>query len=490
MIFKAGAQDAKVIKERIVYAAPRLKRDELRHDGQENLESVLWLQPMMKALGLPETCQQDFANCRVTLQPEKQKSRHGRQQVQSYKIQLTFPVEVNPDAIICSIGKAALWNRQFNLYPERTSFYSASLRWPHEKQPAKAQVAWNDQIDMFRCLATDLGQRDAGAFARLVASCTGDLNKKPSRFIGETNDKQWRAAVERTGLLRLPGEDARIWRAISENDTQKEGDSGKPFDFREELWGERGRMARDWEKDDTADLMRLLEVPPEDKNLTLLVDNWRDELTFPEQNDKLLIAIRRYQSRIARLHRWCWLLQGDEKQRQTAWEEIRECEDNRLISSEQRTGAAKRDPRLIGELEFELRERLKIVQERLVRIANRILPLRGRSWAWEKHPQATAKNPLHHLTQNGPNLDSPDRPVWIRGQRGLSLRRIDALFFYIVELFEQIGTWVLYGFVSSDGRFPAYFSRHLRSQAPSQCRAHHGRLRLPRSILGLPVSAR
>jgi hypothetical protein len=57
--------------------------------------------------------------------------------------------------------------------------------------------------------------------------------------------------------------------------------------------------------------MRLLEAVETDgegeERWTLLPENWRTALSFPEQNDKLLIALRRYQSRISRLHRW-WLV--------------------------------------------------------------------------------------------------------------------------------------------------------------------------------------
>jgi hypothetical protein len=173
--------------------------------------------------------------------------------------------------------------------------------------------------------------------------------------------------------------------------------------------------------------MRSLEVPPDDKDLSLLAEGWRDLLSFPEQNDKLLVAMRRYQSRIARLHRWCWFLKGDDKQQKTAWDEIGECEDTRLISAEQRARAPKRDPRVSTELKSQLEERLKLAPALLIRIANRILPLRGRSWHWEAHSASTKENTLHHLIQCGPKLDSQERPVWLRGQRGLSLERIEQI---------------------------------------------------------------
>ena len=402
---------------RIHYAAPRLCRDRLRAAGDSNLYEAPWLQPMMEALGLDEAPDRvNFANCRITLQPANERN-----------IQLAFPVEVNTEKLRAAVARGAVWEKQFNLHPDGDNFYNASLRWPHEKQPTKPPIPWHEQLTCFRCLATDLGQRDAGAFARLLASCDGSLDKRPSRFIGKTGHKTWRAALERSGLFRLPGEDAQVWRERSTLDKSDPEDSGKLFDFREELWGERGRPARPWEADETAELMKQLEVPVDDEKLSLLRGTWREELSFPEQNDKLLIALRRYQSRIARLHRWCWFLKGDEKQQSTARTEIAECDDTRLVTPDLKARVEKRDPRAAAELESQLCQRLELAPRLLVRIANRILPLRGRSWHWEKHPAATEENPLHHLTQRGPSLDSKERSVWLRGQRGLSLKRIEQI---------------------------------------------------------------
>lgn len=401
---------------RLSYSAPRLCRDELRQEGDTNIDSVPWLQPMMKALDFSNMDTTDFSNCRVTLQPYNVND-----------IQLTFPLEVIPDKLIAQLGKAAQWKRQFNLHPDGDNFYSATLRWPHEKQLSNPPQPWWESLSRLSVSAVDLGQRDAGGFARLEVRANYDFGEKPSRFIGETPDKKWRAVLERSGLFRLPGEDAQVWREKNKLDERNPEDSGKLFDFREELWGEHGHPARLWEADETAELMRLLEAPPEDKELTLLSDDWRDSLSFPEQNDKLLVAMRRYQSRIARFHRWCWFLQGEDKQQKTAWDEIADCEDTRLISAEQCARAKNHDPRLREELETQLRKRLKLVVDLLVRIANRILPLRERSWRLETHPASTDKNILHHLTQSGPSLDSKEKPVWLRGQRGLSLKRIEQI---------------------------------------------------------------
>ena len=57
-------------------------------------------------------------------------------------------------------------------------------------------------------------------------------------------------------------------------------------------------------------------------------------LTFPEQNAKLLIALRRAQSFASKLHRWCWFLDPQDEvdrkdqaaRRRTAIKEIAEAD--------------------------------------------------------------------------------------------------------------------------------------------------------------------
>ena len=136
------------------------------------------------------------------------------------------------------------------------------------------------------------------------------------------------------------------------------------------------------------------------------------------------MALRRYQSRIASLHRWCWFLRGNGQKKSSARKEIADCEDTRLVSDELKTQIGKSDPRVLELLRDDLYKRLKRAPRFLEEIANRILPLRGRSWQWKPHPDATSENPLHLLTQSGPSKDSKGHPVWLRGQRGLSFKRV------------------------------------------------------------------
>jgi len=444
----------KPVRVRISYTAPRLRRDALREGFDDELESSRWVSPLLQALGISEPKErQDLSSCAVSLMPHWHQAR-PEPDTPPDALLLNFPIDLEcvelqraiygfrgqsgpeffripPDAKTKSKKAQGFWNYQFRGRKESKTFFPMWLSWPHEGPEAGEFRSWHEALSSFRCLAADLGQRDAGAFARLRAACEGSLDPRSSRFIGQTAGTRWRAAVERAGLFRLPGEDAIVWREKSSQDQNNPEDSGRPFAFREELWGERGRPARPWEADETAELMRLLEAVETDgegeERWTLLPENWRTALSFPEQNDKLLIALRRYQSRISRLHRWCWFLRGDPRQQNTAVAEIDECDDRRLVSPELKALVANRDPRGREQLESQLRQRLDAAPRLLVRIANRILPLRGRSWRWEKHSRATDENPLHHLTQNGPKLDTPERPVWLRGQRGLSFERIEQL---------------------------------------------------------------
>ena len=397
---------------RVHYSAPRLRRDELRTNGDKNLESTNWLQPMMKALGLPEHDTQDFSNCRILLQPSGEQN-----------IQLTFPVEVIPDKIIAGIGKANLWARQFNLHPDGEDFYNATLRWPHEKQPAKPPTPWFDLLDRFSCVSVDLGQRDAGAYAVIHASANAqkDFGKRPSRIIGATGEgaakKSWRAALIGSGMLRLSGEDRVEWRAPSQLENGE-----TEFGWREELFGERGRSATPEETEQCAKLFSDFGIKEND----LLPDNWRESLSFPEQNDKLLVAARRAQSKAARLHRWFWFLTDSkkEKQIQKAFEEIAGKETDIPENDQQKelVQLARKNQRelLLVKLKGQLQPLLDKLPDLLASVANRCLPLRKRSWHWGKHPQ---KSDCFLLEMTGPEL--PD--VKLRGQRGLSLERIEQI---------------------------------------------------------------
>ncbi|MDR0535376.1 MAG: type V CRISPR-associated protein Cas12b [Puniceicoccales bacterium] len=434
-----GKFDIQVAK--ITYSAPRLLRDNLRAGHslaeKENLHAAHWIQPMMAVLDIKESATVNFANCSLTLQAHKNPESPDKVP----DIQVTIPLPLSDDEVAkihAVTAKGDLWmDKQFNQHPEGETFHRATLRWPHEKLPKDPPKPWHERVDKFQVVSVDLGQRDAGAFARLLVSNDLDAaSMKKARFVGETDSRCWHAKLLRSGLFRLPGEDAKVWREQSPKDTDR-----KPlFDYREELWGERGRPARDWEADETARLMRELETVQKtaggNEIFDLLPEHWRDELSFPEQNDKLLIALRRYQSKLARLHRWIWFLEADAPKAWTEMEALlKPTADNlpfnsdavRFFDEEAKNFIARRDPRIKEKLLKQLNIRTDIVQAAAVAIANRVLPLRGRSWKWDAHPAATSENPIRLLSKSGPDLGTQEHPVWIRGQRGLSMERIEQI---------------------------------------------------------------
>ncbi|MDD2675966.1 MAG: type V CRISPR-associated protein Cas12b, partial [Methylacidiphilaceae bacterium] len=404
----------------ITYSAPRMGRDRLRQDSETSLDHVPWLQPMMQALGLEEPDTVDFGNCRITLQPSDRED-----------IQLTFPINVSPKKLTKHIGKDLLWRKQFKQHPEGKQFYNASLRWPHEKP--SPENPWYSKLNDFSILSVDLGQRHAGAFSMLGVCATpssGQEPKEPSRFIGEAGGKKWWARPEASRLLRLPGEDRKEWRAKTSLDT----DDGGSFDFREELHGSRGRMPRAFETEECHNL--LIASLGETHARSFLTAGWDDpkspwRLSFPEQNDRLLAAARRALYRMAQLHRWCWFLRGTDQRRSVAREQIRQAlgesddESKSWLPAELKNPATLDDSALVADcLARLLTNYLNSFPDLLVWLANRVLPLRGRSWKWEVHPKAGLGNRIHVLTQNGPALDRLERPIWLRGQRGLSMERI------------------------------------------------------------------
>lgn len=384
---KSGSMTVEPV--RFTYSAPRLRRDQLRGDSTENLFATPWIQPMMAAIGIPEPDTQNFANTRITLMPEAPDN-----------IQLVFPVDANSDNLKTYVAQGVSWNKQFNWGVKHTL---SSLRWPHEEKPkTPPDQYWWDMVSEFSSLSVDLGQRDAGAFARLDIS---QGYKDKARFIGETEGKKWFAAVKRVGLFRLPGEDTTVWR----NSSTLEDNKG--FAFREELFGEKGRSATYSETEDAVELLHGFGIEENE----LMSPGWREELSFPEQNDKLLVAARRFQSGLARLHRWIWFL-GDAQKTTVAIKEISESNSLPLIA----LANSGRHDEIVNNIRGELENSQRRLPLLLIRLANRILPLRGRSWEWSEHSQ---KSDCFILEQTGPAISG----VQIRGQRGLSMERIEQI---------------------------------------------------------------
>lgn len=511
---------------RIIFSAPRLRRDHIRVDKENSLGSVSLLQPMLEALGVaPELPEINFANCPMTLLAERRKRPNELAEDESdveqkkpdcYDLNLSFPVILEEEKLksheLFQHGKR--WTLQS--YPknktqgrvERHAQFQFSgdndkreiaLRWPIDREhfPRKGDEtpAWYATMDRFSCLSIDLGQREGGAYAVLDVRANGDFGKNkqgkpvPSRLIGNMDGKAWRAALTASGLLKLPGEDAQGFRPrlkVDENTlryskpSRRDTEQGKKF--REEPWGDAGRpplrLGDPGALIDETDQARALLGKDGFDQLDIMPPGWdkrRDreswsepntELSFPEQNDRLIVAARRYLSRIRRLHRWCaflnidnWLNKPDKaaQKRQRALQEIREAcgldeqgapklNEKADVPLEGEAWLAPSVRRFVesGADDSGLAETLKKLLEpmlaklpaQFVELTNRCAPLRGRSWRWTTHTKSTTTNPLHILLPTGepdPNAkmlmpDGKEQTVtWIRGQRGLSMKRIAQL---------------------------------------------------------------
>lgn len=439
------------VMTRITYRAPRLRRDEMRGDGETSLESAPWLQPMVKALGLAEPPAQDFGNCRVTLQALAFEDKEG---IERYNIQLTFPVEIQAEKLIAQLGKQAMWAKRFNLTPDGENFRESTLRRKHEKQPKEPPRPLEEVIQRFTFGSVDFGLH-ADSWAMHEARLDGDFgaNKKgqpiASRAITTGDEAPWRLATRELRKLRLPGSDATVWRRRG----KMEKDDKEEFDWREELYGDRGRSASPEETADCRELMCALlgdrwawefashadKMPDEWK---AKMDGMLGEFSFPEQNDKLIVVARRAQSRLARIARWRAGTAEDSRWDATLKELRQTCgfEDkdgkppepkpDGTPAGEQWIPAAIRDAAknkdreaLKTEMRAEHARMIEALSPLLVRIANRVLPLRGRSWKWERVEDREKEGRLHGLEQSGPKIEG----VLLQGQRGLSIMRIEQI---------------------------------------------------------------
>jgi hypothetical protein len=417
---------------RIAFTAPRLLRDQLNDLGGQDTK---FQQAMMNALGLSARLTavknkkpvEGFEHCAaVALMPEVRADG-------SKRILLNFPVTLDGEAIAKQLGKAERWNALQFGGADKESYW---LRWPgtwidEKKERKKALPApWWRGDTPFRVLSVDLGQRDAGAFALLEAT-PGEAPKPQSRKLGMAEGKTWWATVRATGMLRLPGEDARVMR-----DGQ----------WQEELSGSRGRnlVEDDWDKArEICDKLAFVS----DKMLG--TDERRR--SFPELNNELLYALRRAQARLAQLQSWsCIAYEEPEIEKRPAFEkrrarikeqiaeaiaarEVEEKKDEKdrrqesltrtawlgevktLVEKQAWNVVADRIKREIGN------ERASIERE-LLRIADRIQPLRGRRWEWAKREDGSN---CHVLRQTERGTD--DRKKLLAGQRGLSMKRIEQL---------------------------------------------------------------
>ncbi len=418
---------------RISFSAPRLLRDELNNTSGKD---AAFQQAMMEALGLRAALRKTekgkvrearFEECAaVALMPDLLPDG-------SKRILLNFPIKLEDDAIARALGKAERWDSLQFGGADGESYW---LRWPgtwidEKKERKKAPPApWWRTHKPFSILSVDLGQRDAGAFALIEAS-PGQPPKAQSRKLGEAEGTAWWATVRATGMLRLPGENAQVIR-----DGQ----------WQEEFSGHRGRLATEAEWQEARDICAQLGLVPG----KVLGENPTFH-SFPEMNDRLLYALRRAQSRLARLQSWsCVDYNETDASRKEAFEKRRTAIKAEIVAALQARSAEQAKPdaereqdapergqwlddvrshvekgawNLVADrLKREVEREREAIKAQLVRIADRIQPLRGRRWEWVLRP-GDAKNHFLRQTEQG----SDPRPKLLAGQRGLSLARIEQL---------------------------------------------------------------
>jgi IS605 OrfB family transposase len=236
-----------------------------------------------------------------------------------------------------------------------------------------------------------------------------------SRQIGSAGGKNWYAAVRATRMFKLSGEDAFVRRHRTALDDGNPDDKEQGPAVREEFHGERGRSATEQEWKDSRAFCERLGF--NQKDIATILGTEAKAKSFPELNDDLLFVLRRAQSRLARWQRWSWMVQDESRQKEVL-AEICDAKDTPTAWID----VSKQNPVLVEAMKAGILNLRAVLCRELEFIANRILPLRGRKWEWA----ARSDRPdCRVLRETEPGTDTEDKKL--RGQRGLSLRRIQQL---------------------------------------------------------------
>lgn len=410
------------VRAQIDFTAPRVARDEIGSLSGGS-ETARWLQPMMKALGCPEPEMPALEKCAVSLMPDVQTKGDGRW----VRLLLNFPATLEPEGLIRHLGKQALWYKQFNgTYKPRTMQLDTglSLYWPGmDKAPDVTDVgAWWNWAEVrqngITTISVDLGQRDAGAWALMETRCDEAFSLGKKRFLqlGEAGGVKWSAALLGLGMMRLPGEDAKTG--------PLDADGRRTVEFH----GKAGRNAIEAEWKEAREIAFLFGGAEAQERLGATPT----DLSHPEQNAELLRMVSRAQSRLSRFHRWSCRIH---KKPKAAVDDILDYGevDGELTQlatlMREKLERVKPEPDSAAEvmkveadavyarLELLIPELKEKLRGSLLRLANRELPLRGRDWVW---------NDTKGQLEEG-NFSDDTKGRWIRGQRGLSMDRIEQI---------------------------------------------------------------
>lgn len=392
----AVEQNEQVCSEvlRLHFGAARLLRDDLAPDAEEPARAAQWQQPMMEALGVAAPLVEkgkpvNLGGCvAVALMPDVAASGDKR-------VLLNFPVTLDENPVKEALGKSKIWTGQFG-GADGEHYW---LRWSSTWTEKSKATPWWKQVSRFSVLAVDLGQRDAGAFALINATNEANAAARSRRIGTDGEGKHWSAQVGGMGMLRLPGEDAKVWR---------------DGEWQVELYGERGRGATREEWDEANVISADLGV---DAEMVLGTDPAR--YSFPQMNDRLLFALRRAQTRLARLQSWSAVAE-DESRRSRVHREIEALDDDTLMLKPAVEAA---NWNAVTSILLPEIERLRgVIKSQLERIANRVQPLRGRRWEWAERSDGSG---CHVLRQTAHGTDRKDK--MLGGQRGLSMERLEQL---------------------------------------------------------------
>lgn len=385
---------------RLNYSAPRLLRDRLRSNEGKYIKT--WVQPLADALwgnqGPPAQPDEKLDGAAVELMPDRDRNDHRR-------FLLNFSLELSADALsqrVREIREHANLPAGFNI--ARTGKWY--LPWPNESGDAPKQPWW-DNLKSFSALGVDLGVRQAAA-AAYVEIKTDFSSGRHARFIGEASGKRWSARYCFGSLLRLPGEDCKVWRKASKKDP---GGASREMAFREELGGSRGRTATAEETRDAINLINSLvnSLGYSERAADL------NQASFPQQNDKLLVAIRCKQRQMARENRWLWMLAvGSSEQKMKTRADIEKVAPELAL-----------DPSVLLSLRARVNNARILIQHSILAATERILPVRGRNWEWVEYEDQVHFPNCRRLRLTGLGTGSVQKKL--AGQRGLSMSRIGQL---------------------------------------------------------------
>ncbi|MFK5921353.1 MAG: type V CRISPR-associated protein Cas12b [Verrucomicrobiota bacterium] len=377
-------------KARLTFSAPRLKRD-----GLIARSNAPWLPPVMGGLELDS---QYAVMDKIALSYMPTTRADG-----GITHLLNFPVTFDESALLEAIGKKAIWDGNFN----GTKNTKLHLLWPSisEAKGKKSLSWWKNSTVIaqgFQVMGVDLGQRAAAACSILDIRCDNRFhkNQKPFTLVGRTDGHDWKASLRAQFTLKLPGEGMSIL-----------GENGK---FSKEPGGNRGRKSTEseWQEACAAAAVFI------DEPSSWLGKSFK-QLTYPEQNDKLVKILRRSNSRYRSLFRASWMLDTD---LETALEIVKS-----FPSATNLTGLA--ESKNIGKLKISLQEQLESLSTGVINfieiIANRILPQRDYIWEWAPHSSSSFGDDGWHELKRKPSKIHPK--INPQRQRGISMARIEQL---------------------------------------------------------------